>query len=105
MMHMILCCESMTRVLPYGHSLTKVFKNVGVDLSWETDFEAPNSYDTYDDFSMRLMKFEKAHDGSWVRRVERPQTQARGQGETHLGVEEEAEIREMKNGVDPQRGF
>ena len=51
------------------------------------------------------MKFEKAPDSSWVRRVERPQTQGRGQGETHLGVEEEAEIREMENGVDPQRGF
>ncbi|RVW23100.1 hypothetical protein CK203_099960 [Vitis vinifera] len=32
MMHMISCCQSMTRVLPYGSFLTKVFKDVGVDL-------------------------------------------------------------------------
>ena len=49
MMHMILCCESTTRVLPYGRFLTKVFKDVEVDLSRETDFEALNTYDTYDE--------------------------------------------------------
>ena len=78
MMHMISCCENTTRVLPYGRFLTKVFKDVGVNLSRETDFEVPNSYDTYDDLSMRWMKFEKAPDGYWVRRVEKPPTQARG---------------------------
>ena len=46
MMHMISCVESTTQVLPYSHFLTRVFKNVGVDLSRETDFEAPTSYDT-----------------------------------------------------------
>ena len=51
------------------------------------------------------MKFEKAPDGSWVKQVERPPAQARGQGEAHPGVEEEAKIRKMDNGVDPQRGF
>ena len=51
------------------------------------------------------MKFEKAPDGSWIRRAERPPTQARGQGKTHPKVEKEAEIQEMKGGVDPQRGF
>ena len=67
MIHMISFCESTTRVLPYGRFLTRVFKDVGVDLSRETDFEAPNVYDTYDDLSMGRMKFEKAPDGSWVR--------------------------------------
>ena len=38
------------------------------------------------------MKFEKAPDGSWIRRVEKPPAQARGQGQVHLEVEEEAEI-------------
>ncbi|KAL6326032.1 hypothetical protein AAG906_038524 [Vitis piasezkii] len=47
--HMISCCESTTRVLPYGHFLTRVFKDANVDLSREMDFEAPNTYDTYDD--------------------------------------------------------
>ena len=77
-----------------------MFKDVEVDLSRETDFEAPSSYDTYDDKSMGQMKFEKAPDGSWVKRVERPSAQARGQGEAHPGVEEEDKIREMDNGVD-----
>ena len=75
MMHMISCVESTTRVLPYGRFLTQVFKDTGVDLSRETDFEAPTSYDTYDEQSLGRMKFEKAPDGSWVRKAER---QARG---------------------------
>ena len=49
MMHMIACCESTTRVLPYGRFLTKVFKDVGGDLSRETNFEVPSTYGTYDD--------------------------------------------------------
>ena len=53
MIHMISCCEIKTRVLPYGCFLTRVFKDVGVDLSKETNFEAPNIYDMYDDLSMR----------------------------------------------------
>ena len=67
---MISCCESMTLALPYDHFLTKVFKDVGVDLSRETDFEALTLYDTYDEQSLKQMKFEKAPDGSWIRRVE-----------------------------------
>ena len=35
MMHMMACCESSTRVLPYDSFLTRVFKNTGVDLSKE----------------------------------------------------------------------
>ena len=51
------------------------------------------------------MKFEKALDGSQIRRVEKPLAQAWGQGQVHPKVEEEVEIREMEGGVDPQRGF
>ena len=70
MMHMIACCESTTRVLPNGHFLTRVFKDVGIDLSRETDFEVLNTYNTYDDQSMERMKFEKALDGSWEKQKE-----------------------------------
>ena len=49
MMHMISCCKSTTQVLPYGRFRTRVFKDVEVDLSKETDFEALTSYDTYDE--------------------------------------------------------
>ncbi|RVW58501.1 hypothetical protein CK203_110019 [Vitis vinifera] len=52
--------RSMTRVLLYGRFLTKVFKDVGIDLSRETNFEVPSTYDTYDDQSMARMKFEKS---------------------------------------------
>ena len=76
MMHMIACCESTTRVLPYGRFLTKVFKDVGGDLSRETNFEVPSTYGTYDDQFMRMMKFEKGLDGSWVRKVDRVLAQA-----------------------------
>ena len=105
MMHIISCCKSKTRVLPYGRFLTRVFKDTDVDLSREINFEGPNIYDTYDDQSMGRMKFEKALDVSQVRRVERPPTQARRQGQAHPGVEKEAEIREMEGGVDPQSGY
>ncbi|RVX02234.1 Copia protein [Vitis vinifera] len=98
MMHMISCVESSTRVLPYGRFLTRAFKDVGVDLSRETDFEALTTYDRYDEQSLGRMKFEKAPDGSWVRKVER---QARGHDQIHPGVEKEAEIREMEDGLDP----
>ena len=92
MMHMIACCESMTRVLPYGRFLTRVFKDVDIDLSRETDFEAPNTYDTYDDHSMEMMKFEKTLDDYQVRKTERAPAQARGQEHAHPGVEDEVEI-------------
>ena len=64
MMHMISYVESTTRVLPYNRFLTQVFKDVGVDLSRETDFKAPTSYDMYDEQSLGRMKFEKAPDDS-----------------------------------------
>ena len=99
---MISCVESTTRVLPYDRFLTQVLKDVGVDLSRETNFEAPTSYDTYDEQSLRRMKFEKAPDGSWVRRAER---QVWGQGQMHPEAEKETEIREMEDGLDPQRDF
>ncbi|KAL6311961.1 hypothetical protein AAG906_007451 [Vitis piasezkii] len=68
------------RVLPYGHFLTRVFKDVGVDLSRETDFEALTTYDTYDEL--------------WA-----------DEGRMHPGDEEEAEIQEMEGGLDPRRDF
>ena len=102
MMHMISYVESSTRVLPYDRFLTWVFKDVGVDLSRETDFEAPTSYDTYDEQSLGHMKFEKVPDGSYIRKAEQ---QARRQDQIHPGVKEEAEIREMEDGLDPQRDF
>ena len=80
-------------------------QGVGVDLSRETDFEAPSIYDTYDEQSLGRMKFEKAPDGSWVKRVERPVAQARGQGQVHPGVEEEVKIHEMDGRLDPQKDF
>ena len=64
MMHMITCCKSMTRVLLYGRFLTKVFKDVSIDLSRETYFEVPSTYEMCDDQSMAMMKFEKVPDGS-----------------------------------------
>ncbi|RVW21509.1 hypothetical protein CK203_110990 [Vitis vinifera] len=42
-----------------------VFKDADIGLSRETNFEAPNTYDTCDDQPMMRMKFEKATDGSW----------------------------------------
>ena len=54
---------------------------------------------------MEMMKFEKAPDGSWVRKAERAPTQAREQGQAHPRVEEEVEIQEMEGGVDPQSGY
>ena len=71
MMHMISCCKSTTQVLPYGRFLTRVFKDAGVDLSREKDFEVPSIYDTYDEQFLGWMKFEKAPNGSWIRRAER----------------------------------
>ena len=77
--------------------------DVGVDLNRETDFEAPTTYDTYDEQSLGRMKFEKAPDDSWSKRAERPPAQ--GQGQMHPGDEKEAKIREMEGGLDPQRDF
>ena len=45
------------------------------------------------------MKFERAPNSSWIKRVERPPTKAWGQ--VHPKVEEEAEIKEMEGGLDP----
>ena len=78
MMYMISWCESTTRVLPCGHFLTKIFKDARIDLSRETDFEAPSIYDTYDEQSLGRMKFKKAPDGYWIRSAERLPAQARG---------------------------
>ena len=78
MMHIISCCENTTRILPYNRFLTRVFKDVKVTFSRETDFEVPSTYDTYDEQSLGRMKFKKAPDDSWIRIAERPPAQARG---------------------------
>ena len=44
MMRMIACCESRTRVFPYERFLSLVFKEADIDLSKETDFEAPEIF-------------------------------------------------------------
>ena len=49
MQHMIAYYQSNTWVFPYDHFLIRVFKDVNINLSKETDFEAPSAYDTYDD--------------------------------------------------------
>ena len=40
MMHMIVCCESTTRVFPYDYFFSLVFKDADIGLSRETEFEA-----------------------------------------------------------------
>ena len=80
------CTPSWT--LPYQ----KINKDASVDLSRKTNFEVLNTYDTYDDQSIGTMKFEKAPNGSSVSKSKSAPTQARGQGQSHLGVEEEARI-------------
>ena len=52
---------------------------------------------------MGWMTFEKAPNGSWIRKAER--TQPQGQGQAHSGVKEETEIRQMEGGVNPQDGI
>ena len=49
MIRMIACCESMTCVLPYDHFLSREFKDDSINLSREMNFEAPSTYDIYDD--------------------------------------------------------
>ncbi|RVW34775.1 hypothetical protein CK203_104434 [Vitis vinifera] len=69
-------------------------QDVEIDLSRETKFEVPGTYDTYDDQSMGQMKFEKAPNGSWIRKAER--AQPRGQGYSHPKIEDKAEIRRCR---------
>ena len=52
------CTPSWT--LPYQ----KINKDVSVDLSRKMNFEVLSTYDTYDDQSIGMMKFEKAPNGS-----------------------------------------
>ena len=65
--HMIACCESTTRVLPYGHFLKKVFREFGLDLSTETESDKVFVFDTYTESTIRRMKFMKLEDGEWRR--------------------------------------
>ena len=63
--HMIAHCESTTRVLPYGHFLTKVVREFGLDLSTETENDKVFVFDTYTKLTMGRMKFVKLEDGEW----------------------------------------
>ena len=65
--HMIARCQSMTRVLPYGRYLTKVFKEFGLELSKETESDKVYVFDTYTKSTMGRMKFVKLEDGEWRR--------------------------------------
>ena len=65
--HMITCCESMIRVLPYGRFLTKVFKEFGLYLSTETESDKVYVFDTYTESTIGRMKFVKLEDGEWRR--------------------------------------
>ena len=63
---MVACCENKTRILPYGHIMTRVFKAFGIDLTLEDEVVDSSPYNTYNDMSMEQMKFEKDIDGSCV---------------------------------------
>ena len=50
--HMISCCESTTRVLPYGRFLTKIFRKFGLDLLTKTESDKVFMFDTYIESTM-----------------------------------------------------
>ncbi|RVW57638.1 hypothetical protein CK203_096005 [Vitis vinifera] len=61
MIHMISCYKSSTRVLLYDRFLTKVFKDVGVDLNKETNFEALFESVQFEATFPKPMMFESAY--------------------------------------------
>ena len=67
--HITTCCQSTTRVFPYGRFLTKVFKEFGLHFRAKKEIEKPSPFDTYTESSMGRMKFMKRDDGVWVQRV------------------------------------
>ena len=85
MNHMVECCESKTRILPYGPIMTKVFKAFGINLTLEDEVEEPLPYDIYNGMSMGQMKFKKAADGSWVHPMEF------GARDGHQGVDDDSD--------------
>ena len=52
MNHMAACCESKTRILPYGCIMTKVFKAFSIEFTLDDEVDEPSPYDTYNDMSM-----------------------------------------------------
>ena len=64
MNHIAACCESKTRILPYGRIMTKVFKAFGIEFILDDEVNELSPYDAYNDMSMEQMKFEKVVDGS-----------------------------------------
>ena len=65
--HLITCYESTTWVLLNGHFLTKVFREISLDLSIETESDKVYVFNTYIESTMGRMKFVKSEDGEWRR--------------------------------------
>ena len=89
--HMISCCESTTRVLPYGHFLTKVFREFGLDLSTKTKNDKVYVFDTYTESNMGRMKFVKSKDGERRRMGD----------EVEVDSDEDEENNDIKGGCQP----
>ena len=89
--HMIACCESMTRGLPYGRSLMKFFKEFGLDLSTETESDKVSVFDTYIKSTMGRMKFLKSEDGEWRRMGD----------EVEADLDEDEENNDLEEGCQP----
>ena len=53
MNYMAACCESNTRILPYGRIITRVFKAFGIKFTLDDEVDEPSPYDIYNDMSMR----------------------------------------------------
>ena len=94
------CCHRAKRSLPYGHFLTKVFKDAEIDLSSERDIELPSMYNPYNDKSLDWMGFEKSN-GVWVRKRDQGAPRA-APVPPPPAMKEEDEIRDMEGGIDPQ---
>ena len=52
MNHIAACCESKTRILPYGRIMTKVFKAFGIEFILDDEVNELSPYDAYNDMSM-----------------------------------------------------
>ena len=89
--HMIACCESTTRVLPYGHFLMKVFKKFGLDLSIETKSDKVSVSETYTESTIGIMKFMKLEDGEWRRMGD----------EVEADLDEDEENNDIEGGCQP----
>ena len=89
--HMIACCESTTRVFPYGRFFMKVFKEFDLDLSIETKSDKVSVFDTYTESTMGRMKFVKSEDGEWRRMGD----------EVEANSDDDKENNDMEGGYHP----